>query len=139
MIGKIDKIGYSNLHIGDQWAAANIDELKRYNITHILNVTPITIPVINGIIYERVPMLDDVSQILMIDESFNFLKGINGNVLVHCQAGRSRSAAILIAYIMYKDKISYEESYNIIKKYRPMIELNSGFVKQLNNFIQFQI
>jgi hypothetical protein len=65
-------------------------------------------------------MLDDVSQILMIEESFNFLKGIDGNVL--------------IAYIMYKNKISYEESYNIVKKCRPIIELNSGFVKQLKNF-----
>ncbi len=139
MIGKIDRIGDSNLHIGDQWAAANVNELERYNITHILNVTPITIPVINGIIYERVPMLDDVSQILMTDKAFKFLKGIDGNVLIHCQAGKSRSAAILIAYIMHKDKISYEESYNTVKKYRPIIELNSGFVKQLKNFTLFQV
>jgi protein-tyrosine phosphatase len=84
-------------------------------------------------------MLDDISQILMIDESFNFLNGVDGNVLIHCQAGRSRSAAILIAYIMYKDNMSYEESYNIVKKYHSIVELNSGFVKQLNNFIPLQI
>ncbi len=40
-IGKIDRIGNSNLHIGDQWAAANIEELKKYNITHILCIKTI--------------------------------------------------------------------------------------------------
>ncbi len=137
MLGQINKIGNLNLHIGDQWAAANVSELKRYKITHILNVTPITVPIINGIVYERIPMLDDVSQILMIDEAFKFLDELNGNVLVHCQAGKSRSAAILIAYIMTKNKIQYEEAYELVKKYRPIIGLNDGFVKQLKNLQNF--
>lgn len=55
----------------------------------------------------------------------------NNNVLVHCAAGMSRSATLVIAYLMIENRWCYEEAYNFVKKHRPIIDPNIGFVKQL--------
>jgi protein-tyrosine phosphatase len=52
-------------------------------------------------------------------------------ILVHCAAGISRSASLVIAYLMIENKWTYEEAYHYLQKRRPQINPNSGFVKQL--------
>jgi protein-tyrosine phosphatase len=56
------------------------------------------------------------------------------NVMVHCKAGMSRSAALVIAYLMIEHKWRYEEAYSYVKKKRPIVAPNEGFVRQLKNF-----
>ncbi len=55
----------------------------------------------------------------------------NKNVIVHCAAGMSRSASLVIAYLMIENNWYYEEAYSYVKKKRPIIDPNIGFVKQL--------
>ena len=55
-------------------------------------------------------------------------------VLVHCFAGASRSATIIIAYLMWKKQLDYIESFRILEKIRPSIYPNYGFVRQLKIF-----
>ncbi|KAF9078683.1 hypothetical protein BDP27DRAFT_1310007 [Rhodocollybia butyracea] len=55
-------------------------------------------------------------------------------VLVHCQAGISRSATIVAAYLMYNRKMNVEEALNLVRKARPEIEPNPGFIAQLEIF-----
>lgn len=54
-------------------------------------------------------------------------------VLVHCAAGVSRSPTLVIAYLMIENRWSYEDAYNYVKKKRPFIYPNSGFIKQLKD------
>lgn len=58
----------------------------------------------------------------------------NGNILIHCARGKSRSASIMIGYLMYKHKISFEEAYYRVKQKRKIISINHGFEKQLKEF-----
>ncbi len=59
--------------------------------------------------------------------------GQNKKVLIHCYSGISRSGSILIAYIMYKNKISYEQAYQFVKsRYEPVFP-NENFQTQLKN------
>jgi hypothetical protein len=53
-------------------------------------------------------------------------------VLVHCFKGVSRSASIIIAYIMRERKILYKEAMPIVKSARRCIWPNAGFVEQLD-------
>lgn len=53
------------------------------------------------------------------------------NVLVHCAEGISRSASVVIYYLMRKYKLKYTEAFNHVKKYRPIIQPNAGFVAYL--------
>ncbi len=56
------------------------------------------------------------------------------NILVHCARGKSRSASMVIGYLIWKEKISFEEAYYRVKKKRPIIAINHGFEKQLKAF-----
>ena len=59
-----------------------------------------------------------------------------GKVFVHCSRGVSRSAAIVIAYIMKKENMNYKEAFEFVKDKRNMIRPNRGFVKQLKDYLK---
>lgn len=54
-------------------------------------------------------------------------------VLVNCYAGVSRSATIVIGYLMYKNKMNVQEALSFVRQKRPIINPNYGFVCQLYN------
>lgn len=55
-------------------------------------------------------------------------------VLVHCQAGMSRSVSIVAAYLMYTRKIDPQESCKMIRSKRWFAEPNLSFHRQLQVF-----
>jgi protein-tyrosine phosphatase len=74
-----------------------------------------------------------------LDEFIAFIhkaRESGGQVLVHCNQGVSRSASIVIAYLMYKDKVSYSQAYMIAAGARPSIKPNYGFEQQLQKYEQ---
>lgn len=54
-------------------------------------------------------------------------------VLVNCFAGISRSATIVIAYLMYKNKWGLEDAVSFVRTKRYFINPNYGFLCQLYN------
>ena len=66
-------------------------------------------------------------------ECLNFIKG-NENVLVHCQSGASRSGTIVIAYIMWIKKMTFNNAFNFVKEKRLIVYPNYGFRQQLKMF-----
>ncbi|GBE84152.1 DSPc-domain-containing protein [Sparassis latifolia] len=61
-------------------------------------------------------------------------KGVN--VLVHCQQGVSRSAAVVIAYLIYTHNMSYASAYDLVRRKRACIKPNSSFVRCLQEWEQ---
>jgi protein-tyrosine phosphatase len=57
-----------------------------------------------------------------------------GGVLVYCTDGISRSAAIIIAYLMYSKRKTYSDAYAFIKLKRSVAKPNFSLVKQLMIF-----
>ena len=66
-------------------------------------------------------------------ECINFIKG-EDKVFVHCAAGESRSATIVIAYLMWNKKMTLDKAYNFVKQKRYRIYPNFGFRQQLQMF-----
>jgi len=129
------------LYLGDMTAAMEKNKLKREGVKTVLTVAVglrIYYNPISGIQHHVYPAFDietfDLSKYFenTYEAIENGLK--KGGVLVHCAAGISRSATIIIAYLMKKNKWTYQETYNFVKRKRSVISPNSGFVRQLKNY-----
>ena len=59
-----------------------------------------------------------------------------GRVLVHCEMGVNRSAALCIAYLMEHQDLTLIQAIREVKISRPVILLNEGFRRQLYNFAE---
>lgn len=54
-----------------------------------------------------------------------------GAVLVHCQAGQSRSPTVVAAHLMREERLPAAGALDGIRKRRPMVQPNTGFMDQL--------
>nr|CCD15809.1 unnamed protein product [Trypanosoma congolense IL3000] len=73
----------------------------------------------------------------VFDEAFEFIDKArdNGkNVLVHCFAGVSRSATIVVAYMMSRHGYSLDEALELMKNARPEAQPNEGFMNTLRQY-----
>lgn len=62
-----------------------------------------------------------------------------GAVLVHCEAGVSRSATIVISYFMYKYEMTLPEAYKSVLAKRPVIRPNFGEYTPANASLPLKI
>ena len=57
------------------------------------------------------------------------------SILVHWQVGMSRSATIVISYIMKKfPEMNFDKAYKFVKSKRPIVSPNDGFIRQLKTY-----
>ena len=66
-------------------------------------------------------------------ECIEFIENAD-KIFIHCTCGVSRSATIVLAYLMWKTHSDFDDVYFFVKKRRPEIDPNNGFRKQLKIF-----
>ncbi|OQV12216.1 putative Dual specificity protein phosphatase 10 [Hypsibius exemplaris] len=129
------------LYLGNERDAGDIKRLSDLKVKYILNVTshsPLHFEK-EGLRYKRIPASDSGQQNLMqyFQEAFDFIdeaRRSDSNVLIHCQAGVSRSATIVIAYVMHSMQLSMDEAYKLVKDKRSVISPNLNFMGQLDEY-----
>ncbi|KAF9114669.1 Dual specificity protein phosphatase 10 [Mortierella sp. AM989] len=70
-------------------------------------------------------------------EAFAFIeetKSKGGKVLVHCQLGVSRSASLVIAYVMKSSQMNLTDAYDFVKTRSSVISPNMSLMYQLAEF-----
>ncbi|CAF0849762.1 unnamed protein product [Rotaria sordida] len=128
------------IYIGSQDSALNIAGLNECKITHILNVaTGIRNAFPDQYKYLNIELLDvpetNIHKVFTrTNEFIQQAVADNGHVLIHCNAGISRSASIALAYLLGIHRIKYEDAYKLLKTARSNIKPNDGFVKQLKQY-----
>jgi protein-tyrosine phosphatase len=136
------------LWIGDRIAASDPEFLKRNNITAVFNATK-DLPFLDSVPRKyRIPVQDNLEE----EEITNMQKWApeiiyklireykEGNcILVHCYAGRQRSAAIMTMSLMVLLKKTADEAMRFLREKRPVAffpfanfqEAIHGFEKKL--------
>ncbi len=132
-----------NIYLGDFRTADNIDMLRQYNITHIINCAfnlPNRFP--EQITYKRLDLRDEPDQPILerLEEAYQFIKeNKDKNIFVHCVFGKSRSASVVIFYVMKEKKMNFQDAKNFVKNIRNIVEPNSGFESELNRYYEEHI
>lgn len=127
------------IFLGDLASALELNNLKNRNILAILTVSE------DFVFFDQrdfthlqIKLKDTIKTPIctIFDSTNQFIKENleKSNVLVHCFQGISRSATVVIAYLMEKNNWKYEEAFEFVKKKRKIISPNSGFISQLINY-----
>ncbi len=125
------------LYLGSQ-DCVDPEIIKNYKFTHILSVG---IPLPEGNSDEQItslyiPCLDMpetiLTDLLLVSNEFiGTAKELKGKVLVHCNAGVSRSTTLVIGYLIVICGFSFDEAFDLVKSKRSCVRPNDGFLKQL--------
>uniref|UniRef100_A0A182QDZ6 Dual specificity protein phosphatase 15 n=1 Tax=Anopheles farauti TaxID=69004 RepID=A0A182QDZ6_9DIPT len=115
------------LYIGNYRDSKDYQQLDRYGITHIdkhyLCVIAADKPDQN------------LSQYFSVCNDFIHSARLKqGNVLIHCLAGMSRSVTVAVAYIMCVTPLSWKEALKVVRAGRSIANPNLGFQNQLQEF-----
>ena len=142
------------LLLGGRTEAKDLPLLRRHDVRLILNCTPPrTEDPVSGvphffestnhgtpvIRYVRCPIYDNVAQKLQpaLDVALPVLEQAqhHGSVLVHCAQGVSRSAAIVIAFLVKHYGISVDAALEYVRQCgRPQVKPNDAFMRELRAF-----
>ncbi|KAF9342963.1 Dual specificity protein phosphatase 10 [Mortierella sp. AD094] len=151
-----------NLYLGAEHNATDIRTLQRLGITFVLNVA-IEIAqeeegslmsmsmgkmnekageVVRGGVqfkslawthHQKNLLRDFPTAFALIDEALARNNG-NGKALVHCQLGVSRSASLVIAYVMRSLGLGLTEAYDFVKQRSGVISPNMSLMYQLSEY-----
>jgi len=126
------------IYLGNAFNARDYYNLESKNIGLILNCTE-EIPNYFEDFFEYKKIdIDDVNNANIspyLDEYadliHNYIKNNDKNILVHCFMGSSRSATIVLAYLIKYQKFTPEKSLEYIKNLRDVVNPNISFYNQL--------
>ncbi|XP_059640653.1 dual specificity protein phosphatase PHS1-like isoform X2 [Cornus florida] len=130
-----------NLFIGGALAARSVYTLQHLGITHILCLCSNE----TGQSDSQYPQLfeyknfaicdnEDTNVSSIFEEAHDFIDHVEqtgGKVLVHCFEGRSRSATVVLAYLMLRKNFTLLQAWNTLKKAHRRAQPNDGFARIL--------
>ncbi|TMW66763.1 hypothetical protein Poli38472_014075 [Pythium oligandrum] len=136
------------VYIGPMEAALNMEALRTKSIgvslgllssrdRELLDASDNTTQTIKRVVVEMddsldEPLLERLPALLNTLE--NVQKEEASNVLVHCLAGRSRSAALVVAWLMTKHMYRLDRALEHVSMIRPWIAINDRFTQDLQLF-----
>lgn len=130
---------YPRIWLGHVGTARDESMLRSLKITHVINVSCAEYRELPDIEYLKMDMLDEPSYDIHsnITQANVFLEKAlqdpQSRVFVHCAWGRSRSAAIVLGYMILKLDFSYEDALKILVSKRSVVSPNPGFARQLKS------
>lgn len=130
------------LYLGNSCNARNYYELENNKVGLIINSSPcISNYFQNEFEYYNVKV-EDISGADILCHLDNTVTKMHEfiesnpqkSVFVHCFMGSSRSATIIIAYLMKYHNYNLRDGLNFVKEKREVVNLNQDFFKQLSEF-----
>lgn len=141
-------ISHWGFYLGSDGNASKADILSLLEIDVVINISVecknhfegdiAGAAVGRNIRYTKLSVLDDCSQDMeavwtAASDIIEECKRTRRKVLVHCHAGRSRSASAVIYYLMTREGLDLDNALRHVESCRPQISPNPGFMRQLKN------
>ena len=128
------------LYIGNRSASEDLRLLKKEGIVKVLRLLDFYSPRDYGdnIDAHYIRMEDNEKENLerILPEALRYIHIAvfrGEKILVHCNAGVSRSGIVVIAYIMASQRIDFRSAYSFVESKRACVSPNLGFISQLKN------
>ena len=134
-----------NIYLGDIDAAADEEFLKQFNIKAVVNCAEEITSNYKDLKFLELKLYDIPEQQIIpkFEVAYKFIKKNTihyyDNVLIHCAAGASRSAALVAFYMMKEKKWDYDECFWRMVEKRPVVSPNYGFAAQLREYYKKNI
>lgn len=127
------------VYLGSVECAWNRHGLKSLAISHILTIAFYEPCYPDLFTYSVVPVDDRNSEDLLSNfpSCFEFIETAlkqGHKVLVHCRHGASRSAAVVMSFLMKYRGMSVDQAYAFVKEKRNQVAPNDGFIAQLHKW-----
>ncbi|GAB1599121.1 dual specificity protein phosphatase 12-like [Argonauta hians] len=135
---------YDRIYLGGLEDIKDEESMSDAKITHVLSLLDRPLPpeIQNKYSCKFIRVLDmpDENLITFFPQCLQFIDEArsNGSVVVHCLVGCSRSATVVIAWLMQKKLLDVKTALKIVKDCRPCIRPNPGFMYQLELFAQMK-
>ncbi|KAH9886072.1 hypothetical protein C8Q73DRAFT_658881 [Cubamyces lactineus] len=128
-----------NLWVGDLPSALDTEKLKAHNIRSVLTAMRGRVRISETFVRHQINIDDTESSDILqhFVPAITFIQAEldkNHGVLVHCQAGMSRSVSIVAAYLMVSQGLTPDAALEVIRQSRPDVQPNDGFMRQLEIF-----
>ena len=118
---------FENVFVGNDKAANNEEQLKKNNITHILNLRfqvhrrSLDMYHKNNIVFANVVLADGIASNLHIKINailafIHLAHASGGRVLIHCHMGKSRAPTVATAYLMLSRGMSVCDAARLTKR-----------------------
>jgi len=135
---------YPGIFMGPYQSAFKTQDLIEKGITHILNVSCKEYTKRQKYFkYLDVPIQDEVGE--DAQEYFRITnrfieQGIkHGAILIHSVQGKSRAPTIILAYLIWKEKMKLRDGLGLLREYVNEVEPNESFMQQLATYDLDQI
>jgi len=130
------------LYIGGLHALYQPNLIQPAKITHVLSVIdydPLLQDQFAHLKHFHIRVEDDpnVNLLQYFEQGVRFIDGAEdkgGGVFVHCAMGKSRSATLVVAYLMWKYGIDFPAALAQVCEGRPVCDPNPGFKEQLEEW-----
>ena len=138
-----NEICQGTLYMGNMWQALSRDVMRDMKITHIVNASLDcdNAHVASGVQYMNVRVKDkedsDITPYFPLLYAFMcdaIKENPDARILVHCTQGVSRSATLVLSYLMKSKRWTLVQSMNCLLSKRGVVYPNRGFVAQLMRF-----
>ncbi|KAM8709366.1 hypothetical protein ACLKA7_016211 [Drosophila subpalustris] len=132
------------LYVGNYRDSKDHQQLEKFKISHIIAIHDSPRRLLPDKHYLCVMASDtpdqNLSQYFSVCNDFIHAARLReGNVLIHCLAGMSRSVTVAVAYIMTATHLNWKEALKVVRAGRAVANPNAGFQTQLLEFEQYKL
>ena len=130
-----------NIFLGNAYNAADYYYLKQFGITGIVNACDeISNYFENDFDYFNIDILDinNSSIYKFFDPFILFVDKIlkkNGKIMIHCYMGSSRSAILVVLYLIKYKSFHLQKSIQFITKKRNRVNINVTYIDELKKYL----